>query len=46
MLGALPGASLQPVIAFCEAAALSLQGARNSMAPNQGKNLEQQYKPL
>eukprot|EP00045_Choanoeca_perplexa_P016682 m.227847 g.227847 ORF g.227847 m.227847 type:complete len:1950 (+) comp17330_c0_seq1:197-6046(+) len=46
MIGALPGASLQPVIAFCEAAALSLQGARNSMAPTQGKTLEQQYKPL
>ncbi len=44
MLGAVPGAGLQPLIGMCEAAAISLQGLRNAIHPATKKQLEQKYK--
>ncbi|EDQ91214.1 uncharacterized protein MONBRDRAFT_36138 [Monosiga brevicollis MX1] len=46
LLRTLPSATLQPLIGVCEATALALQGARNSLAPRRGQELAQQYKPL
>lgn len=45
MVGAVPGAGLQPIIGMCEAAALSLQGLRNALRPEERQELEQKYKP-
>lgn len=44
MLGAVPGAGLQPLIGICEAAALSLQGLRNAIRPSSRLELQQKYK--
>eukprot|EP00053_Salpingoeca_punica_P020200 m.210385 g.210385 ORF g.210385 m.210385 type:complete len:1906 (+) comp17818_c1_seq2:1492-7209(+) len=44
MLSAIPGAGLQPLIAFCEATTLSLQGIRNSLAPELQRIYEDKYR--
>eukprot|EP00049_Salpingoeca_infusionum_P027249 m.31272 g.31272 ORF g.31272 m.31272 type:complete len:2222 (+) comp9402_c2_seq2:284-6949(+) len=44
-LGAVPGAGLRPVIGACHAAALTLQGIRNSLNPEKRETLQQKFKP-
>lgn len=41
---AIPAAGVQALIGMCEAAALTLQGVRNSIHPNSRHELELQYK--
>jgi hypothetical protein len=41
---AIPAAGVQALIGMCEAAALTLQGVRNSIHPNSRHELELKYK--
>ncbi len=43
-IGAIPGASLRPLIGLCEALSWTFQGVRNSIDPEMRRRFEEKYR--